>query len=47
MDFVGGLPTTRKRYDNLFVVVERFNKTSIIMPCKKAIKGHEATQFLF
>jgi hypothetical protein len=43
MDFVGGLPTTRKGHDYLFVVVERFKKMCILMPCIKTIKGQEAT----
>jgi hypothetical protein len=47
MDFVGGLPTTRKGHDYLFVVVDRFNKMCILMPCKKAIKGHEAKNMFF
>jgi hypothetical protein len=45
MDFVGGLPTTRKGHDYLFVVVDRFNKMCILMPCKKTINGQEATNF--
>ena len=40
MDFMGGLPTTRKEHDYLFEVVDRFNKMCIPMPCKKTIKGH-------
>ena len=37
MDFVGGLPMSRKKHDYLFVVVDRFSKMSIIMRCKKTI----------
>nr|QHR91263.1 hypothetical protein Q903MT_gene5295 [Picea sitchensis] len=47
MDFVGGLPTTRKGHDYLFVVVDRFSKMCILMPCKKTIKGQEATNMFF
>jgi hypothetical protein len=47
MDFVGGLPTTRKGHDYLFVVVDRFNKMCILMPCKNTIKGQEATNMFF
>jgi hypothetical protein len=47
MDFVGGLPTTKKGHDYLFVVVDRFNKMCILMPCKKIIKGQEATNKFF
>ena len=47
MDFVGGMPTTRKGHDNLFVVVDIFNKMCILMPCKKSIKGQEAANMFF
>jgi hypothetical protein len=40
---VGGLPTTRKGLDYIFVVVDRFIKTCILIPCKNTIKGQEAT----
>ena len=33
MDFMGGLPTTKKGHEYLFVVVERFNKICILMSC--------------
>ena len=46
MDFMGGLPTTKKGHEYLFVVVERFNKICILMPCKNTIKGQEATNML-
>ena len=47
MHFVGGFPTTRKGPDYLFVIVDRFNKIYIIMPCKNTIKGQEATNMFF
>jgi hypothetical protein len=47
MDFVGGFPTTRKGHDYIFVVVDRFSKMCILMPCKNTIKGQEATNMLF
>jgi hypothetical protein len=31
----------------MFVVVDRFNKMCILMPCKKTIKGQEATNMFF
>ena len=37
MDFVGGLPMSRKKHDYIFVVVDRFSKMCILMPCKKTI----------
>ena len=35
MDFVRGLPMSRKGHDYLYVVVDRFSKMCILMPCKK------------
>ena len=37
MDFVGGIPMSRKQHDYLFVVMDRFSKMCILMPCKKTI----------
>jgi len=47
MDFMRGLPTTRKERDYLFVVVDRFNKMRILMPYKNTINRQEATKNLF
>jgi hypothetical protein len=47
MDFVGGLPTTRKGHDYLFMVVDRFNKMCILMPCKNSIIKQEETNKFF
>ena len=47
MDFVGDLLITRKGHDYLFMVVDRFNKMCILMPCKKTINGQEATNLFF
>jgi hypothetical protein len=43
MDFVEGLPTTRKSYEYLFMVVDWFYKMCILMPYKNTIKGQEET----
>jgi len=37
MDFEGGLPMSIKGCDYLYVIVDRFNKMCILMPCKKQI----------
>ena len=38
MDFVGGFPKSRKSHDYLYVIVDRFNKMCILIPCNKQIK---------
>ena len=43
MDFVGGLPMSKIGHDYLYVVVDRFSKMCILMPCKK----HITAQFFF
>jgi hypothetical protein len=35
MDIVEGLPMSKWGHDYLYVVVDRFNKMCILMPCKK------------
>jgi hypothetical protein len=47
MDFVGGLPTTRKGHDYIFVVVDRFINMCILMPCKNTIKRQEVANMFF
>jgi hypothetical protein len=47
MDFMGGFPIIRKGYHYLFVIVDRFNKVWILMPCKKTIKGQDVMNMLF
>jgi hypothetical protein len=37
MDFVGSLPMSKRGHDYLYVIVDRFNKMCILMPCKKKI----------
>lgn len=47
MDFVGGLSTTSKGHDYLFVVVDKFSKMCVLRPRKKTINGQEATKLFF
>ena len=37
MDFVWGLPKSRKGHDYLYVIVDRFSKMCILIPCNKQI----------
>jgi hypothetical protein len=47
MDFVGGLPMTKRGHDYLYVIVDRFNKMCILMPCKKKITAEQITNLFF
>jgi hypothetical protein len=47
MDFVGGLPKSKKNHDYLYVVVERFSKMCILMPCKKQVTTEKMAQMFF
>ena len=47
MDFVGGLPLSRKGHFYLYIVVDRFNKMCILMPCKKKITVEQTTHLFF
>jgi hypothetical protein len=46
MDFVGDLPMSRKGHDYLYVVVDRFRKMCVLMPCKKQVIGEKTTHVL-
>lgn len=35
MEFVVGLPLSRKGHDYLYVIVDQFSKMCILIPCKK------------
>ena len=47
MDFVRGLPISRKVHDYLYVVVDMFNKMCILMPCKKWVTIELTAHFFF
>ena len=44
MDFVGGIPFSRKHHEYLYVVVDRFSKMCILMPCKKTINVEQIVE---
>ena len=46
MDYISGLPSTKRGNDCVFVVVDRFSKMAILVACKKSITA-EATAKLF
>jgi hypothetical protein len=47
MDFVGGLPMTKGGHDYLYVVVDRFSKMCILIPCKKQIIVEQTVNLFF
>ena len=47
MDFVGGLPMIKGGHDYLYVVVDRFSKMCILMPCKKHITAEKIANLFF
>ena len=47
MDFVGGLPKSRKGHDYLYVVVDRFSKMCILIPCNKQITVERIEKLFF
>ena len=48
MEFVGGLPMSKKNHDYIYVVVENFKKfMCILMPCKKHGTTEQLTQIFF
>lgn len=47
MDFVGGLPMSRKRHAYLYVVVDRFNKICILVPCRKKVTAEQTAHLFF
>jgi hypothetical protein len=47
MDFVGGLPMSRKGHDYIYVVVDHFSKMCILMPFTKKVTAEQTTQLFF
>jgi len=47
MDFVGGLPMTKKGHFYLFVIMDRFSKMCVLITCKKSITTQDAVNLFF
>jgi hypothetical protein len=47
MDFVRGLPMKKGGHDYLYVVVDRFRKMCILMPCKNQITVEKTSNLFF
>jgi hypothetical protein len=47
MDFVGGLPMSRRGHDYLYVVVDHFSKMCILMPCTKQVTAEQMEHLFF
>lgn len=47
MDFMGGLPLTKRGYDYLFIIVDGFDKMYILIPCKNNIIGKVVENLFF
>jgi hydrogenase maturation factor len=47
MDFVGGLPMSKRGHNYFYVVVNRFSKMCILMPCKKKIIAEKNDNIFF
>lgn len=47
MDFLSGLPTTFRKHDAIWVVVCRFSKMAIFLPCHKTTSAAQTADLFF
>jgi hypothetical protein len=47
MDYMSGLPSTKRGNDSVFVVVDHFSKMTILVVCKKSITIEATTKIFF
>jgi hypothetical protein len=47
MDYISGLPSTKKGNDCVFVVVDLFSKMAILTHCKKSITMEDTSKLFF